>query len=366
MKNQIPSLPARKTLIAALLAGLALNVQADVITDWNGKTNELIVEAKLGTPPAIRVMAIVQTAAYEAVKSVGTASLKKSADGPSADAAVAAAHRAALVKLLPAQQASVDAAYQAALAQIADGPSKVAGIAAGEKAAATVLAQRSTDAVGAEAYRPYTTAGTYVTKWGSNGTGNGQFNSPYAIAVDPSGNVYVTEYNGARIQKFTAAGTYITKWGTAGTGNGQFNSPSGIGVDPTGTYVYVVDEFNYRVQKFDASGNYASQWGGYGSGNGQFKTPIGGTVDASGYVYVTDAALKSIRRFSASSRFCSRNWFVALTKKPAMSCRAPSLLAQVQMPRPAPAQATLSSTTNAKAITDPSGDQAGSMTYPSP
>jgi hypothetical protein len=68
-----------------------------------------------------------------------------------------------LSKLMPAQQASIDAAYQAALAQITDSAAKTAGIAAGEQAAVAVLAQRADDgAATAESHRPYTTAGTYV------------------------------------------------------------------------------------------------------------------------------------------------------------------------------------------------------------
>ena len=145
---------ARRTLIATLLGGTALNANADVITDWSIKTGDFITESKLGTPPAIRVMALVQTAAYEAVQA--------SRGGASVEAAVAAAHRATLVKLLPAQQAAIEAAYQAALASVPEGPAKAAGIVIGERAAGTTFAQRASDSITAEAYRPHTTAGVYV------------------------------------------------------------------------------------------------------------------------------------------------------------------------------------------------------------
>ena len=85
------------------------------------------------------------------------------APNASVDAAVAAAHRATLAKLIPAQQKAIDAAYQAALAGIPDGPAKAAGIAVGEKAAAAVLAQRADDgAAPAEPYRPHAQPGAYV------------------------------------------------------------------------------------------------------------------------------------------------------------------------------------------------------------
>jgi hypothetical protein len=99
-------------------------------------------------------MAFVQTAVYDAVKAAPK--------GSSVEAAVAAANRAVLLKLLPAQQATIDKAYDAALGAIADGAAKSAGIAAGERAAAAVFARRANDTIAAETYRPFTAAGAYV------------------------------------------------------------------------------------------------------------------------------------------------------------------------------------------------------------
>jgi PAP2 superfamily len=163
----------RKHSLSALLmvaAGLFVGpmARADVVTAWNVKAGEIVVEARLGPPPANLVLAIVQTAVYEAANTVTRryppSGLKlEAAPGASTDAAIAAANRAALAKLLPSQQATIDAAYQAALANIVDGPAKTEGIAVGEKAAAAVLALRSdAGANRAETYRPHTTAGVYV------------------------------------------------------------------------------------------------------------------------------------------------------------------------------------------------------------
>lgn len=141
--------------LAAVLALPALPAHADVITDWNQQADGLIAESRLGTPPAVRVMALLQTAVADAVAATP-------ADA-SVDAAVAAAHRAVLGKLLPAQQAAVEAATQAALAKVAEGPAKAAGIAAGEKAAAELFARRVDDnPAQPEAYRPHAAPGVYV------------------------------------------------------------------------------------------------------------------------------------------------------------------------------------------------------------
>ncbi|WP_341889451.1 vanadium-dependent haloperoxidase [Variovorax sp. YR752] len=156
MLNMLPTRFARHTLaLAAVLLLPALPAHADLITDWNQQADALIAESKLGTPPAVRVMALLQTAVADAVAATP-------ADA-SADAAVAAAHRIVLGKLLPAQQAAVEAAVQAALAKLADGPAKAAGIAAGEKAAAELFARRADDnPAQPEAYRPHAAPGAYV------------------------------------------------------------------------------------------------------------------------------------------------------------------------------------------------------------
>ena len=57
-------------IAAAAIACVSANASADAVTDWNTKANEIIAQAKLGTPPAIRVMAIVKTASFEAANTI--------------------------------------------------------------------------------------------------------------------------------------------------------------------------------------------------------------------------------------------------------------------------------------------------------
>ncbi|MBX9945981.1 MAG: vanadium-dependent haloperoxidase [Reyranella sp.] len=197
-----------------LLAALAIPAKADVITDWNLKTGDLITEAKLGTPPAIRVMAVVQTAAYRAVNTITqrypmAMPQQPAARDASIDAAVAAAHRTVLLKLLPAQQGVIDKAYNAALAPIADSAAKTAGITVGEQAAARVLAQRADDGAAAPvAYRPHTSPGAYVPttspavpQWSQRKpwlmTSAAQFRPAAPPAL--SGDAWVRDYNEVKL-----------------------------------------------------------------------------------------------------------------------------------------------------------------------
>src|SRR4051812_19780863 len=65
----------------------------------------------------------------------------------------------------------------------------------------------------------------FVKQWGSQGSVGGQFNSPYHVATDSSGNVYVADAGNNRIQKFDSSGNFLTAWGSSGSGDGQFNFP---------------------------------------------------------------------------------------------------------------------------------------------
>src|SRR6478752_4195364 len=112
----------------------------------------------------------------------------------------------------------------------------------------------------------------FITKWGSLGTGNGQFqNVGHIVADSKTGNIFVVDQGNKRIQKFDSNGKFITKWGSLGTGNGQFNGTGGIATDANTGSVYVVDTDNNRVQKFDSNGKFITKWGSLGTGNGQFQ-----------------------------------------------------------------------------------------------
>jgi len=152
-------------LALATLTG-ALGARADVVTDANAKATE-IASRHPGTPPAVRIMAFVQVSVFEAVNAITGRypPLRTKINAPagaSAEAAVAAATRTVLSKLMPTQQAAIDADYLATLKPVPDGPAKSNGIAVGEQAAAACLA-RADDATSLpDTYRPHTTSGVYV------------------------------------------------------------------------------------------------------------------------------------------------------------------------------------------------------------
>lgn len=69
--------------------------------------------------------------------------------------------------------------------------------------------------------------------------------------------VYVTDNEIFNVQKFTTDGKFITSWGSEGEGNGQFASLESLDVDSEGN-VYVADYGNDRIQKFTSDGQFVS------------------------------------------------------------------------------------------------------------
>ncbi len=155
-------------LILVALVLMASTVRADVVTDWNTFAVHLTLVEKIPTPPANRMMAIVQSSVYEAVDAISKRYPTRHTDfeapvGASIDAAIASANHVTLTQLLSSAKTSIDSAYQAALTMVPEGQAKIDGIAVGEKAAMAILTMCANDgASNREDYRPSTVAGSYV------------------------------------------------------------------------------------------------------------------------------------------------------------------------------------------------------------
>jgi subtilisin family serine protease/sugar lactone lactonase YvrE len=139
------------------------------------------------------------------------------------------------------------------------------------------------------------------------------FCSPYGVAVDASGNVYVADGQNSEIRKVDSAGVVTTLAGSYirgsadGTGSAaSFNSLYGVAVDRSG-YVYVADTSNNDIRKVSPAGVVTTLAGiGYnGSADGlcagpSFHSPTGVAVDALNSVYVADASNNKIRKVESA------------------------------------------------------------------
>lgn len=74
-------------------------------------------------------------------------------------------------------------------------------------------------------------------------------NEYIGVTIDSNGYFYIAVPNENCILKIDPSGKFITRWGSKGSADGQFNKPTGVAVDKEGN-VYVMDTGNHRIQKF--------------------------------------------------------------------------------------------------------------------
>jgi DNA-binding beta-propeller fold protein YncE len=166
----------------------------------------------------------------------------------------------------------------------------------------------------------------------------GRLPTPIDAALDPEGNIYVTDsklavvnsydpdgrlrhqfegvflrptgivYHTAReriyivdtmahhVFVYTPGGEREGSFGARGTAEGQFNFPTAIAVSEDGD-LYVTDAMNFRVQVFGPDGEFRHMFGRVGDGTGDFSKPKGVATDSDGNVYVVDALFDAVQIF---------------------------------------------------------------------
>lgn len=200
----------------------------------------------------------------------------------------------------------------------------------------------------------------WLLSWGKKGDQPGEFYSPIGIAINKKDEVFVTDLNNARLQRFTADGKYlggfdlprddpkrrsaqaggilldkegriylsfmqqhrigvysqqgklIREWGKKGTADGEFHQPGGMAFGP-GDSLYVCDQCNHRIQKFTRDGKFLARWGEHGAGPGQFDgvekkgSRFGGphfiSLDSKGRLYTTEGCRARVQQFSLEGKF---------------------------------------------------------------
>ena len=146
--------------------------------------------------------------------------------------------------------------------------------------------------------------------------------SPFGVAADGAGNVYIADYFNNTVRKVSHAGIMTTIAGTGAAGyNGdnmpataaQLNGPQGIAFDAFGN-IYVADKFNERIRKIDPSGNITTVAGtglhGGTDGNGynndgpataaNLDYPASIAIDCGGNMYIADWGSQTVRKIDLS------------------------------------------------------------------
>jgi PAP2 superfamily len=126
------------------------NLPTNAVLDWNSTALAVTQAAAAPAPQQYRTLAIAHAAIFDAVNAIEhrytpyAVDIKAPAGTPAEVAAAAAGHEV-LVRLYPAQQSTLDAAFSASLAKVPEGRSKADGIRIGKEVAQKLLVLRSQD-----------------------------------------------------------------------------------------------------------------------------------------------------------------------------------------------------------------------------
>lgn len=151
-----------------------------------------------------------------------------------------------------------------------------------------------------------------VQSWGTSGERPDQLGSPFGIAVDGRGSVYVADATNHRILKFSAKGQFIATWGHFSSSDDDewddgFDSPFGIAVDHRGN-AYIADCKNARIQHWTSDGVFVGSWSRWGRHRGPFSPPAGVAVDRVGNVFVFDGRNGRVQVFDGVTHRCLTVW----------------------------------------------------------
>jgi sugar lactone lactonase YvrE len=145
-----------------------------------------------------------------------------------------------------------------------------------------------------------------------------ELNGPIAVALDASGNLYIADYGNVTVRKVTSAGTISTyagngSFGYSGDGgqatNAELTYPHGLAVDGSGN-VFISDYYNQRVREVTpagiistavGNGNYGYSGDGGPALNAELAFPEALVFDATGNLYVAIENSSVIRKVTYSS-----------------------------------------------------------------
>jgi sugar lactone lactonase YvrE len=160
-----------------------------------------------------------------------------------------------------------------------------------------------------------TFAGTGVAGYLDGPAGTAQLNHPEGIVIDASGNLYVADLENNVIRKINIATAIVSTFagtGAAGLTNGAaasatFSEPYGMALDASGN-LYVTDVLNNCIRKIDVSSGTVSTYAGTGAkgftngtaSSATFYQPLGCTFDSGDNLYVSDTYNNVIRKITAA------------------------------------------------------------------
>jgi predicted membrane-bound mannosyltransferase/sugar lactone lactonase YvrE len=148
--------------------------------------------------------------------------------------------------------------------------------------------------------------GTHLQTWGQPAAvpdpGPYDLFGPRDIAIDPDGNLWVTDTGNNRLLKFSPDGESLGTYGSKGSGPGQFSEPVGLAISESGE-LFVADAWNRRVQVLDLQGSYLREfpveaWGGQDPADKPYLA-----LTADGNVLLSEPAFDGVSAYNQEGGF---------------------------------------------------------------
>lgn len=194
------------------------------------------------------------------------------------------------------------------------------------------------------------TDGSVLLSFGGQGSAEGQFLYPNALAVDSRDNIYVADANNLRIQvfspdgnfihavsgdtlpgkpyfrptairldrddnllvlasdrmyRFSPDGTLLSQWNAGGTGPGRTGSVTDFCIGTDGT-LFVADSLNHKITKLGPDGAILEPYGTFGDDPGCYKRPSSVALGSGGLLYVGDPGNGRVQTIDPAVSFTAK------------------------------------------------------------
>ena len=142
---------------------------------------------------------------------------------------------------------------------------------------------------GAPRMLKFSSAGTLLTSWGTQGTGPGQFDTPHSVVVDAEGLVYVADRQNRRVQIFDGDGSCLKERTYKGL-------PCGLYIHHDGQ-MYMASGFAGEILKLDDNGKAIGANGQPGKGLGEFSEAHYMTMAPNGDIWIADTVRPELHKY---------------------------------------------------------------------
>lgn len=125
-----------------------------------------------------------------------------------------------------------------------------------------------------------------------------------ALAIAPDGSIFVaTRGDSGRVHVFDANFRHVSTWGTPGTEAGQLSIITGIAIAPDGRVAVCCVSTKLAVQLYDRTGSFLTGFGVHDHGAANFSLPSGVAYTAGGRLWVLDGMRQTVSVFEGTGSF---------------------------------------------------------------